>query len=309
MIKNNGNRKMKDPYETLEVTRKSTDEEIKKSYRTLAKKYHPDLNPNKKEAESKFKEITSSYKLIENEEARKKYEERISEEQFAESQTRRGPFYKDFHGDDEGGRYSYQFDGNSEELFRSFFSGFGSGGNDIDIPGQDHLYKIEINLKDAVMGADKEIKLADGKRIKVKIPAGIGNNAKLRFKNQGGAGRGKGKHGDAYIEVLIRPSDIFKIHDSNLEIEIPLTLNEAVNGARIKIPTIDGSIRVGIPPGINSGTRLRIKQKGMSLGKDKGRGDQIVIVKIMLPELMGDEFKEFIKTWSISNPNNPREKI
>ncbi len=299
---------MKDPYEILGVTRKSSDEEIKKAYRALAKKYHPDLNPNKKEAESRFKEITSSYKLIENEDARKKYEEGISEEQLAGSQSRGGPFYKDFQGGGGGGRYTYQFDGNPEDLFKSFFSGFGSSSADMDIPGQDHIYKMEIDLKDAVIGADKEIQLADGKRIKVKIPAGIINSEKLRFKNQGGAGTGKGKHGDAYIEILVRPSEIFKVNNSNLEIEIPLTLNEAVNGAKIKIPTIDGSIRIGIPPGVNSGTRLRIKQQGMPLGKDKGRGDQIVIVKIVLPELMNDDFREFIKTWSISNPYNPREK-
>ena len=296
---------MKDPYEILGVTRDSTDDEIKKSYRSLAKKYHPDLNPNKKEAENRFKEITSSYKLIENEEARKKYEEGISEEQFAGSQARGGPFYKDFQGG--GGRYSHRFDGDPEDIFKSFFSGFG-GSAEMDIPGQDHLYKMEIDLKDAVTGADKEIKLPDGKRIKVKIPAGISNNEKLRFKNQGGAGTGKGKQGDAYIEIFIRPSEIFKINNSNLEIEIPLTLDEAVNGAKIKIPTIDGSIRVDIPPGVNSGSRLRIKQKGMPLGRDKGRGDQIVIIKIVLPELMNDEFKEFIKTWSIGNPYNPREK-
>lgn len=298
---------MKDPYEILGVSRNSTNEEIKNVYRTLAKKYHPDLNPNKKEAESRFKEITSSYKLIENKEAREKYEQGISEEQFAGAAARGGPFYKDFQGGDGGGRYSYQFDGNPEDLFKSFFSGFGGGKADMDIPGQDHLYKMEIDLKDAILGADKEIMLADGKRIKVKIPAGINNNEKLRFKNQGGAGAGKGKHGDAYVEILIKPSPIFKVNGSNLEIEIPLTLDEAVNGAKIKIPTIDGSVRVSIPPGVNSGTRLSIKHKGMPLGNDKGRGSQIVIVKIVLPELANDEFKEFIKTWSITNPYNPRE--
>jgi len=296
---------MKDPYEILGVSKNATDEEIKKAYRMLAKKYHPDLNPNKKEAENKFKEITTAYKFIENKEAREKYDKGVTDEQSAGASTRGGPFYKDFQ--DGGGRYSYQFDGNSEDLFKSFFSGFGGGAGNADIPGQDHLYKMEIDLKDAVVGAEKEIMLSDGTKIKVRIPAGISNNEKLRFKNQGGKGTGKGKTGDVYIEILIKPSDIFKVNGSNLEIEIPLSLDEAVNGAKIIIPTIDGSVKVGIPSGVNSGTRLRIKQKGMPLGKDKGRGNQIVIIKIVLPEKMDNEFKEFIRNWSISNSYNPRE--
>lgn len=294
---------MKDPYKILDVPKTATDEEIKKAYRTLAKKYHPDLNPNKKEAELKFKEISVAYKLIENKEAREKYEKGIYDEQFADSAARGGPFYSDFQNS--GGRYTYQFDGNPEDILKSFFSGLRSGG--MDIPGQDHLYKMEIDLKDAILGAEKEIILTEGKKIKVKIPAGISSNEKLRFKNQGGPGTGKGKPGDAYIEILIKPSDTFKINGSNLEIEVPLSLNEAVNGAMINIKTIEGMVKVSIPPGVNSGSRLRIKGRGMPAGKDKTRGDQIVIIKVMLPDRIDDEFREYIKNWSIKHSYDPRK--
>ena len=293
---------MKNPYEILGVSKTATDEEIKKAYRALAKTYHPDLNPNKKEAEQKFKEVSIAYKLIENKEAREKYEQGILNEEFADSSARGGPFYSDFQNGN--GRYTYQFDGNPEDILKSFFSGFSGGG--MDFPGQDHIYKMEIDLKDAILGAEKEIMLADGKRLKVKIPAGISDHEKLRFKNHGGQGTGKGKAGDAYVEILLKPSGIFKINDSNLEIEIPLSLDEAINGAKIKVPTIEGTVNVTVPPGVNSGARLRIKGKGIPSGKDKIRGDQIVIVKVVLPDNIDDELREFIKTWSKKNSYNPR---
>ena len=293
---------MKDPYEILGVKKDATDEVIKKAYRDLAKKYHPDLNPNKKEAETKFKEISLAYKLIENKEAREKYEQGIIDEQSA---GRGGPFYNDFQG--KGGRYSYNFGGDTDDLFSSFFSAFKGGAGGMDIPGQDHLYQMEIDLREAVTGAEREIVLDGGKRLKVKIPAGIGNNERLRFKNLGGQGTGKGKPGDAYVEVTIRPSDTFRINGSNLEVEVPLNLDEAVNGAKIEVPTIEGKINVAIPPGVNSGSRLRVKGKGIPSGKDKIRGDQIVIVKVVLPEKPDEEFREFIRNWSKNNLYNPRE--
>lgn len=297
---------MKDPYKILGVSKDATDEEIKKAYRTLAKKYHPDLNPDKKEAELKFKEVSLAFKQIENKEAREKFEQGIYDEQFSGSAARGGPFYSDFQ--DGGGRYTYSFDGNPEDLFSSFFSGFKGGAGGIDIPGQDHLYKMEIDLRDAVLGKEQEIVFADGKRLKVRIPAGISSGEKLRFKNQGGPGTGKGKAGDAYVEIVIRPSDIFKISGSSIETDVLLNLDEAVNGAKIKVPTIEGTVNVTIPPGVNTGSRLRIKGKGMPQGKGQGRGDQILIVRIVLPENQDNEFREFIKSWSRTHLYNPREK-
>jgi len=298
--------KNKDPYEILGVSKSATDDEIKKAYRTLAKKYHPDLNPNNQDVETKFKEVSVAYKLIENKEAREKFEKGVYDEQFAEAFSKNRPFYNE--SQESGGRYTYHFDGNPEELFKSFFSGFENDSRGMDMPGQDHLYSMEIDLKDAINGIEQEIILAKGKKLKVKIPAGISHKEKLRFKNQGGPGIGKGKPGDAYVEIQIKPSNTFKINGINLEIEIPISLNEAVNGSKISVPTIDGSIMLTIPPGINTGTKLRVKEKGMPQGKGKSRGDQIVIVKVMLPENTDAEFKEFIKNWSEKHSYNPRVK-
>ncbi len=296
---------MKDPYEILGVSKNSSDEEIKKAYRILAKKYHPDLNPNKKEGEAKFKELNFAYKLIENNEAREKYEKGLYDEQFIGAKESGRPFYSNFQ--DGKGRYTNHFDEDTEELFKSFFSNYKGNFGNKDLPGQDHLYSLAIDLKDAVIGGEKEIQLPDGNKLKIKIPAGIHNKDKLRIKNRGGPGIGSGKPGDAYIEISIMPSEIFKINGDNLEIEIPLSLDEAVNGSKITVPTIDGSVTIIIPPGTNTGVKLRIKEEGMPKGMGKIRGDQIVNIKVALPEKTDIEFNEFIKNWSKKNPYNPRK--
>ena len=176
------------------------------------------------------------------------------------------------------------------------------------MPGQDHLYKMEIDLKDAVLGAEREIMLAGGKRLKVKIPAGIEEGAKLKFKEQGGPGIGKGKPGDAYVEISFKSSKEFKKTGNDIEIEIPISLDEAVNGLKIKVPTIDGAVLLTVPPGVNTGAKLRIKEKGLPRKNGKGRGDQIVVLKVVLPDKTDSEFNEFIKKWSNDHPYNPREK-
>ncbi|MGA2143237.1 MAG: J domain-containing protein [Brevinematales bacterium] len=299
---------MKDPYEILGVSKNASDEEIKNAYRKLAKKYHPDLNPNNKEGEAKFKELGIAYKLIENKEAREKYEKGLIDAQFTEgSDSGSGrPFYSNQDGK---GRYTNHFDENTEDLFKSFFSNYKGKTGNMDFPGQDHLYSLMIDLKDAVIGCEKEIQLPDGNKLKIKIPAGIHEKDKLRIKGRGGPGIGAGIPGDAYIEISIKPSEIFKINRNNLEIGIPLSLDEAVNGSKITVPTIDGSVTMNIPPGVNTGSKFRIKGKGLPEGKSKIRGDQIVVIEVALPEKTDAEFREFIQKWSRKNPYNPRKIV
>ncbi len=298
---------MKDPYEVLGVSKNASDEEIKKVYRILAKKYHPDLNPNKNEGEAKFKELNFAYKLIENKEAREKFEKGLYDEQFTEASDSGRPFYSNFQNGK--GRYANHFDADTEELFKSFFSNYKGNAGNMNLPGQDHLYSLMIDLKDAIIGGEKEIILSDGNKLKIKIPAGIHDKDKLRIKDRGGPGIGTGKPGDAYIEISIRPSEIFKINGSNLEIEISLSLDEAVNGSKIMVPTIDGSVTIIIPPGTNTGAKFRVKGKGMLKVMSKIRGDQIVIIKVSLPEKTDTEFNEFIKNWSRKHPYNPRKIV
>jgi DnaJ-class molecular chaperone len=296
-----------DPYEILGVSKTATDDEIKKAYRKLAKKYHPDLNPNNKKSEQEFKKISSAYELIGTKEAREKFEKGgFNESADSSFRTgRSGPFYHE--SQDADGRYTQYFEGNDEDILRSFFSGFAGKGRHMDMPGQDHLYKMEIDIKDALSGAEREITLPGGKRLKVRIPAGVEEGAKLRFKGQGGQGFGKGEPGDAYVEIFVTFSKDFKRTGSDLEIEIPISIDEAVNGSKIKVSTIDGAVMLTIPPGANTGTKLRVKGKGMPHQGGTGRGDQIVVLKVVLPEKTDPEFTEFIKKWSKNHPYSPRE--
>ncbi len=296
---------MTDPYKTLGVSSTATEDEIKKAFRRLAKKYHPDLNPGNKASEQKFKEINDAYSMIGTKEAREKYDRGEADENFYNQAGGPGrSYYRDFQ--DGQGRYTRVYQGDGEDLFGSIFEQFGAGRGEFSMPGQDHVYKMEVDIQDAVHGAEREITMPDGRRIKVKIPPGIEEGAKLRFKELGGAGYGKGKPGDAYVEISIKSSGIFKIEGRNIETEVPVTLDEAINGSKINVPTIDGNVLLTIPAGVNTGTKLRIKGKGMPGRGGKDRGDQLVSLKVMLPDSMDDRLKDFIKAWSKDHPYNPR---
>ena len=165
---------MIDPYKVLGVSKTATEDEIKKAYRMLAKKYHPDLNPGNKDSEAKFKEINEAYSMIGAKETREKFDrgETFNEDFYKDAfRSRSGPFYRQYQGGD--GRYTQYYQGDADDLFSSFFEGFGRKGGEFNIHGQDQIYKMEIDLQDAVRGAEREIMMPDGKRLKVKIPPGI----------------------------------------------------------------------------------------------------------------------------------------
>lgn len=298
---------MIDPYKILEVPKTATEDEIKKSFRRLAKKYHPDLNPGNKDSEHKFKELNEAYGMIGTKEAREKYDrgEAFDETMFRDAAgSRSGPFYRDFQ--DGGGRYTYYYDGDADDILSSLFGTFGGGGGGFSTDGQDYVYTMSVDIKDAVHGAEREIVMPGGRRLKVRIPPGIEEGAKLRFKGQGGPGHGKGKQGDAYVVISIAPSDVFKRSGRNIETEVSISLDEAVNGSKINVPTIDGPVLLTVPAGVNTGTKLRIKGKGMAEHGGKRRGDQIVTLKIVLPDAVDGQFREFISNWSRNHPYNPR---
>jgi DnaJ-class molecular chaperone len=173
-----------------------------------------------------------------------------------------------------------------------------------DMPGQDSLYKMDVDFADAILGAEREITLPTGKRLRVKIPAGVDAGSKLRFAGFGSAGIGKGPPGDAYVELNIRPSPIFKREGRDLEVELPISFSEAILGGEVRAPTIDGSVMLKVPAGVSSGARLRVAGKGVQSG-DK-RGDQYVVLKIMVPSSVDADLKQALESWTKREKFDPR---
>ena len=281
-----------DPYVTLGVAKTATQDEIKAAYRKLAKKLHPDLNPGNKAAEKQFKEVSAAYEILEDPEKKTKFDRGESEQGQGgarQGPSRQGPFYYETQQGG-GGRYTQSFD---EDLFTHFGDLFGRGRAE---PQEDlRLYRMEVEFKDAVLGAEREVTLPEGRKLQIKIPPGVESGQRLRLKGFG------------EIELTVRPSPIFHRKGRDIEIEIPVSLSEAVLGAEARIPTVDGAVLLKIPPGSNSGTRLRVRGKG--IGAPGSRGDEIVSLTLVLPEKIDPDLHEKITEWSRTHSYNPREKL
>lgn len=307
---------MTDPYKTLGLTTSATLDEIKKAYRKMAKKYHPDLNPASPEAEKKFKEISHAFDLIGTEESKNKFDRGETDEQRQHQYEQ----YKNAHeGRQKTGahRYSSSFansygDGQDPaDLFESLFGGTrGRGGRGfsnsrMDDSGEDELYRLDVEFAEAAVGGEKVVTLPNGKKLQVKIPAGIESGKKLKFKNMGGVGSNGAPNGDLYLEINILTKEGFTRVDQDIMTEVPVSLFEATLGAEIEVPTIDGTVMLKVPAGITTGSRLRIKNKGV--GSGESRGNQIVTLKVVMPKTTTSEFKDAISKLEKDFAYNPRK--
>jgi DnaJ-class molecular chaperone len=306
---------VKNPYEILGVQKTATQDEIKTAYRKLAKKFHPDLNPGNKTAEEKFKEINSANDLIGDPALRAKFDNgEIDASGAAKAPPGYGygggapgenPFY--YQTQQGGGRYSSAFDGMDSDIFESIFRNARGGG--VNFAGEDRNYRLEVDFRDAILGAEREITLPGGKKLSVKIPAGIETGKKLRFKGLGEPGVGKGSPGDAYVEITVRPSKVYQREGKNLSMELPVSLHEAILGAEVRVPTLDSAVLLKIPPGSNTGSKLRVRGKGVSAASAADRGDLIVTLKVVLPTNIDPELKAAMEAWSKNHSYNPREDL
>jgi DnaJ-class molecular chaperone len=175
--------------------------------------------------------------------------------------------------------------------------------------GSDASFTLEIDVTEAARGGKKPLQLPDGRRIDVTIPAGILSGKTLRLQGMGAPGLGGGPPGDAYIEVRIRPHPVFELKDGNVHVELPVTLGEAVNGARVEVPTVGGPVTMTIPKGSNTGTTLRLKGKGMPAQDGQPQGDQYVRLKVVLPREVGGDLAEAIARWEKAHPYDPRAEL
>ncbi|WP_075288936.1 DnaJ C-terminal domain-containing protein [Pararhizobium arenae] len=298
-------------YDVLGVKRDASQKEIQSAYRKLAKKYHPDLNPGDKAAEEKFKAASSAYALLEDEEKRGRYDRGEIDESGAETAPRH--FYRDYAGNsDTAGRYEnaggFADFGGAEDIFSSFFSQRGRSQSQGPMRGRDLHFSMEVDLLDAVNGAKRQITLPEGGSLDLNIPAGTRDGQTLRLRGKGSPGYGNGPAGDALIEIRIRPHPLFKPDGDDVRYEVPISLSEAVLGAKIRVPTLYGAVNVTIGPNSSSGKTLRLKGKGLHK-RGGGHGDAYATLKIVLPAEPDPKLAAFIEEWAKGRNDDPRKSM
>ncbi|MEH6757254.1 MAG: DnaJ C-terminal domain-containing protein [Parasphingorhabdus sp.] len=300
---------MADPYQALGVTKGASEKEIKSAYRTLAKELHPDRNKDNPKATERFSDVTKAYDLLLDKDKRAQYDR-------GEIDSEGNPAGYGFGGGQSGG-YSrggggQQF-GNSSSDFGDIFDGlFGGGGGASSSPfgsrqrsapppkGANVSYRLKVEFTAAATLEKQRITLEDGKTIDLSLPKGVEEGTQMRL---GGKGRqGPGGNGDAIVTIHIGSHPFYERDGDNVTLELPISLKEAVEGAKVKVPTVDGPVMLSIPAGSDSGKTLRLKNKGFHK-KSGERGDQLVTLMISLPK-DDEKLTEFVKSWD--NEENPR---
>jgi len=300
---------MSDPYTILGIARNASQSDIKSAYRKLAKKYHPDSNVGDAQAEAKFSQVTQAYEVL---------GDKAKRAQFDNGEI-----------DDEGKPKGFGFGGGNPYGGSSGQHPFGGGGGNFrpeDIfaeifgsrqgqasaraqatRGHDVNYTIQVEFTEAALGTSRRVELSNGRKIDMKIPAGLDDGQQIRLKGQGQPGANGGPAGDAIVKVTVAPSTLFSRDGFNVKIDLPITLYEAVLGASLRVPTLDGEVNLKIPKNTNSGKVLRLKGKGA--GKDASlsqRGDLLYTVRIVLPEARDERLESLMEDWRQAKPYSAR---
>ncbi len=333
---------MRDPYSVLGVSKGASAADIKSAYRKLAKKLHPDANKSDPKAASRFSELNAAYEIVGDDDKRKAFDRGEID---AEGKPRfqgfegfgagprggaGGPFggqegaFETFTWGPEGmqrssGRGGGRGGGGFEDVLRDMLGGAargrrggGGGGGDFQFEeeeyappaGRDITATATITLEEAAKGTTRRVQLPNGKELEVKVPPGLTDGQQIRLKGQGLAMAG-GKAGDVLITVSIAPHHLFERDGNDLRIELPITLYEAVLGAKVRVPTLDGAVELSIPPNTSSGRTFRLKGKGFPA--KSGAGDLMATVRIVLPEGSDQSLEELMKSWQELKPYDPRK--
>ncbi|SJM54873.1 DnaJ C-terminal domain-containing protein [Gulosibacter sp. 10] len=310
----------KDFYQTLGVDKDVSEGDLKKTYRKLARKYHPDSNPGDTAAEEKFKEVSEAYDVLSDPETRKEYDQiraMGSGARFAAGSGGPGGAsgFEDLFGGmfGQGGGYSSAgrgggFPGGYEDLFGGMFGG-GAGFQRGPQKGADQRASTTLSFMTAIRGDTIDLQAGDGRVITARIPAGVRDGQKIRLRGKGQPSPNGGEPGDLILEVSVRPHPVFSRDGDNIEIAVPITFAEAVKGARIEVPTIDGgTVKLKVPPFSQSGKRMRVKGRGVETKKHKG--DMVVRLEVVVPSRLTREQEEALDAFIAASPaDDPREDL
>jgi DnaJ-class molecular chaperone len=318
-----------DLYAILGVARDADAETIRKSYRKLARRHHPDVNPGDKGAEEKFKEITRAYDVLSDAEKRRNYDEfgevalqagfdaekaRRAREAFASRFERGGgPGFEGFPGP--GGERS-EF-GGLDDLFSDLFSRRGAGGARRERRGADLEAELELDFVDAALGCERRLSIArpmaDGsvrdEAVTVRIPPGVADGGRIRLRGKGGEGRGGAAAGDLFARIRVRPHRYFRREGRDLYLDLPVTIGEATLGARAEVPTLAGRVTLTIPPGTDCGARLRLRGKGVPHPSGGKPGDLYVVVQIRVPRDLTPDAAEKLRELARFDPPDLRSEL
>ncbi len=297
---------MADPYQILGVSREAAQDDIRKAYRRLAKKNHPDLNPGDTAAEARFKDIASAYDIIGDEKKRARFDNGEIDASGAEraQQTER-EFYHQHAEAQPSSKYERQ--SNGPERFDSdlFAELFGTRGR-TKARGSDASYTFSVEFTEATNGAKKRVVMADGKTIDITIPAGLKDGQTLRLRGQGHPGLGGAEPGDAMVQIYVQPHQIFRREGNNIRSLLSVTAGEAMTGAKVQVETLSGPVQLTVPKSSNTGSILRLRGKGVP---SKGAaGDHYVELQVVLPDHPDDELVRYITEWEVKHPYDPRTK-
>jgi DnaJ-class molecular chaperone len=315
-----------DPYTVLGVPRSASADEIRKAFRKLAKANHPDTNPNNKAAEERFKQVSGAFDILGDAEKRKKFDAGAIDADGRETfggfggggPGRNGPWgpapgggpgsgaYREtFEGVDLGDILGEMFGGAGGRGGRGGAGGAGGGFGGFSQRGADVRARLEIDLEDAIKGGKRRIAFSDGRTIDVTIPKGAAEGQTLRLKGQGSPGRAG--PGDAFIELTLKPHPTFRREGETLVMDVPVTVYDAVLGGKAEAPTPDGPVTLTIPKGANTGTRLRLKGRGLSDATGR-RGDLFARLVIALPDTPDPALEKIAEAWRKERPYTPKRK-
>lgn len=312
----------KDYYSVLGINKSATSDEIKKAFRKLAVKYHPDRNPDNKSAEEKFKEISEAYEVLGDTEKRKKYDQFGRYwQQAGAKQPGQSPWgsqgtktnVNNFNFGDYGSFDEFINDllgrpfGGSSRSTSGFNQGFNTQSPSSSAKGSDIEQNISLSYSQAYHGVETKLTLS-AETVNVKIPAGAKNGTKIRLRGKGQMNPLSKQRGDLYLKVELKPHDFFQFEDDKLVCEVPITPYEAVLGGEVNVPTPQGDVKVKIPAGIRQGQSLRLKGKGWSNAKGD-YGDLLVKISIVTPQNISSQEKEYYEKIKEINKDNPRSSL